>query len=380
MAEPFWQRVPTPCFVVDLGRLRANAAALASVRDRAGCRVLLSLKAFALARTFPLLREALAGTSCASPDEARLGREHFGGEVHVCAPAYAKADLDGLLDLADTIVFNSHAQWRRFGDRVRGAARPIACGLRVNPRVSTVAVPLYDPCAPHSRLGIVPEAFDRGDLEGITGLHVHALCEQNADALAQVLAGVEAHFGDVLQRMDWLNLGGGHHLTRPDYDVDRLVELVTTVRGRYGVDVILEPGEAVALGAGVLVATVLDVVESGMPVAILDTSAEAHMPDVLAMPYRPEVEGAGLPGTRPHTVRLGGLTCLAGDVIGDYAFDAPLRPGDRVVLRDMAHYTMVKTTTFNGVRLPSIALYDPEADTVEVVRRFDYTDYASRLG
>lgn len=376
--------VETPCFVIDLGALTSNLELLRQVQQAAGCKILLALKGFAAFPTFGLVRQYLPGVTSSSPHEARLGRAEFGGEVHVCAPAYSDADFDELLTLCDHAVFNSFSQWQRLRpryDRHRAAGgRPLEFGIRLNPEHREVDVELYDPCGACSRLGVTRDQFRPDLLDGISGLHFHNLCELGSDALERTLAVVEAKFGEFLGRMKWINMGGGHHITRPDYDVERLVRIVRAFRERWGVEVYLEPGEAIALGTGVLVARVLDVVRNGMEIAILDTSATAHMPDVLEMPYRPEIVGAGLPGERAHTVRLGGLTCLAGDVIGDYSFDRPLQVGDTLVFRDMAHYTMVKTSTFNGVRTPSIATWDPAVRRLQVHRRFGYGDYASRLG
>jgi carboxynorspermidine decarboxylase len=370
----------TPAYVVDLGALRENLEILADVQARAECTILLALKGFAMWNVFPLVREYLPGIAASSPDEARLGREEHGGEVHAYAPAYSPADLEEILRYADHVIFNSPSQWRRLRPQIEASTRSVACGLRINPEHSEVKVPIYDPCAPGSRLGIRRADLRDEDLEGITGLHFHSLCELGADSLERTLAAVEARFGPLLPRMQWVNFGGGHHITRPDYDRELLVRLVREFCQRYGVRVILEPGEAIALDTGVLVASVLDLIESGdTAIAILDTSATAHMPDVLEMPYRPGIVGAGAPGEHPYTYRLGGLTCLAGDVIGDYAFPRPLEIGDKLVFTDMAHYTMVKNTTFNGVRLPSIATHEPRTGTIEVVRRFGYDDYRGRL-
>ncbi|MCX7590407.1 MAG: carboxynorspermidine decarboxylase [Kiritimatiellae bacterium] len=372
------EETPSPCYVVWEEALCRNLEVLRRVKDRTGCRILLALKAFAMFRVFPLLREVLDGTCASSVDEARLGREEFGGEVHVYAPAYSETDLNEILSLADHVTFNSFGQWHRFRRRVLSAPRPPRCGLRINPECSSAPVPLYDPCGRYSRLGIRRDEFAREGLDGVSGLLFHTLCEQNADALERTLRAVEEKFGEWLPGLQWINFGGGHHITREDYDVDLLCRLILSFRERHGVPLIyLEPGEAVALKAGVLVATVLDVVHNEMPIAILDTSAACHMPDVLEMPYRPRVVGAGEPGRLPHTCRLAGISCLAGDVIGDYSFEQPLRPGDRIVFEDMAHYTMVKNTTFNGVRLPSLAIY--RNGHIEVVRSFSYEDYRSRL-
>jgi len=373
-----WDAIATPCYLCDTEALQRNLDVLSSVARRTGCKVLLALKAFAMFGVFPLLREYLHGVSASSLHEAKLGAEEFGREVHLCAPAYRDDEMAELVSLADCIVFNSFSQWRRHRPAVAAAGRKIHCGLRINPEHSEAPAAIYDPCAPHSRLGIRREQFDGQDLEGITGLHFHSLCEQGAEPLVRTVASVEAHFADILGRMDWLNLGGGHHITRDGYDLDAMCGVIDRLQQRYGVDVYIEPGEAVALNAGVLVASVLDIVENGMPVAILDTSAAAHMPDVLEMPYRPEVIGAGEPGEKAHTCRLAGPTCLAGDVIGDYSFDAPLAVGDHVVFCDMAHYTMVKNNTFNGIQLPAIATCDGDG-AVTVIRRFGYEDFKGRL-
>ena len=316
---------------------------------------------------------------CASsPHEARLGRD-FQGEVHAFAAAYSPAHVEALMRYSDVLVFNSSSQWQRFRPVVQDAGAPIRCGIRVNPEHSEGKVPLYDPCAFGSRLGVRRKQFDGQDLTGISGLHFHTLCEHNADALARTLRVFEEKFGTFLPSMKWVNFGGGHHITRADYDVDLLCNLIQGFTSRYPLQVYLEPGEAVALNAGILVAEVLDILQNDMPIAILDASVPTHMPDVLEMPYRPEVAGAGMPGEKAHTYRLAGLSCLAGDVAGEYSFDRPLGVGRKLAFLDMAHYSMVKTTTFNGVALPSIALYDSETDSYEVVREFGYEDYRNRL-
>ncbi len=378
--ELFWlTEIPTPCFLVELEDLRRNLRILEQVKSLTGCHILLALKGFAMFSVFDELRSVLDGVCASGPHEARLGREEFGKEVATFAPAYSDQDMAELVGLADHIIFNSFAQWRRFRGTVSAAARPIKCGLRINPEYSEVEVELYNPCAAGSRLGIRRTAFDGEDLSGISGLHFHTHCEQNAYALQHTLEAVDAKFGDLIPGMEWVNFGGGHHITRSDYDVALLCRLITEFRRRYHVDVYLEPGEAVALNAGVLVASVLDIVNNDMDIAILDTSAAAHMPDVLEMPYRPGIIGAGRPGEFAHTYRLGGLTCLAGDIIGDYSFPDPLMPGDRLVFLDMGHYTMVKTNMFNGVRHPSIAVSDRRTGTWRVVRDFGYQDYRNRL-
>lgn len=372
-------RVPMPAYVLDLSRLRRNLEHLRMVKERAGCKILLAQKAFSMWATYPVISRYLDGTCSSGPWEAMLAREKFPGEYHVYSPAFTAEDMDEILPFADHLSFNSVRQWRTHQPRIKASGRPIECALRVNPQVSTGAVEMYDPCAAGSRLGIPASELAGEDLSGLDGLHFHTLCEQNSDALEATLAGVEEKFGHLLRQVKWLNMGGGHHITRADYDVERLIRLVRGIREKYGIGVYLEPGEAVALGTGVLVASVVDTVRNGMDIGILDVSVTCHMPDCLEMPYRPDIRGSGMPGEKRHTSRLGGGTCLAGDVIGDYSFDAPLRPGDRLVFEDMAHYTMVKTTMFNGVKHPAFCTWDPETDELKVVRRFRYEDFRDRL-
>jgi len=362
-----------------LGFLRKNLEVIAGVRQRTGCKILLALKGFAMFSTFPLISRYLQGTCASSPHEARLGKEEFGGEVHVYAPAYSEKDMAELLDLANHISFNSIKQWQRHKDSVAASDRPIRCGLRINPQYSEVKVELYNPCSPNSRLGITLEELQGHDLDGISGLHFHTMCEQNSDTLERTLAVVEKKFAPYFKEMEWLNFGGGHHISRADYDVDRLCQIINSFQERYNLEVYLEPGEAIALNAGFLIATVLDVIERQKPIAVLDTSVAAHMPDVLEMPYRPEVIDSGQPGEKEYTYQLAGLSCLAGDVIGYYSFDTPLVPGQRLVFLDMLHYTMVKNNTFNGVHLPAIATYEPENNKATVIKQFGYQDYRSRL-
>jgi carboxynorspermidine decarboxylase len=371
--------ISTPAYICETGALKRNLEVLASIQEKTGCQILLALKGFAMFSLFPLIRQYLAGATASSLDEARLAYEEFGKEVHVYSVAFQDHEFAELLGYADHLVFNSFSQWEHFRPRLHEAGRPISCGIRINPRHSEVETKIYDPCTRFSRLGVVAEQFRPEQLAGIEGLHFHALCGQTSDVLARALAAVEKQFGAYLARMRWVNFGGGHHITRPDYDVEHLCALITTFKERYGVDVYLEPGEAVALNTGVLVASVLDIVTNELDIAILDTSAAAHMPDVLEMPYRPQVVGAGLPGEHPYAYRLGGITCLAGDVIGDYSFPEPLRVGQKLIFLDMAHYTMVKNNTFNGVRLPSIGIHDAETGEITIVRRFSYADYRNRL-
>ncbi|MFC1844151.1 carboxynorspermidine decarboxylase [Thermodesulfobacteriota bacterium] len=370
---------PSPCYVCDLGLLRKNLDVIAGVRERTGCKILLALKGFAMFSTFSLISNYLQGICASSPHEARLGKEEFGGEIHVYAPAYSEADMAGLLPLANHISFNSINQWQYHKKKVLESGRFIRCGLRINPQYSEVEVEIYNPCSPNSRLGITLEELEGQDLSGISGLHFHTMCEQNSDTLERTLVAVEQNFAPYFADLEWINFGGGHHISRSDYDVDRLCNIINGFQERYDLEVYLEPGEAIALNAGMLVTTVLDIIERDKPIAVLDTSAAAHMPDVLEMPYRPELIWAGMEGDKKFTYQLGGLSCLAGDVIGYYSFDQPLKVGQRLVFLDMLHYTMVKNTTFNGLQLPAIATYEPEDGSVNIIREFGYQDYRSRL-
>lgn len=373
-----FHKLPTPCYIVDERLLKRNLEILDSVQQKTGCRILLALKGFSMYAVFPLIRKYLKGITASSLFEARLGFEEMGGEVHIYSPAYIEDEFDEIMKYCDHIVFNSFSQWRKYRDRVRNYPKPIECGIRVNPEYSEIETPIYNPCYAHSRLGVTLDNFRPDELDGFVGLHFHTMCEQNSDTLERTVRVIEEKFGPYIGRMKWVNFGGGHHITRTDYDLARLERTILAFRDKYGVDVYLEPGEAIALNAGYLVASVLDIVRNGMDIAILDTSAACHMPDVLEMPYRPNIIGAGKPGEYAHTYRLGGLTCLAGDVIGDYSFPEPLKPGDRLVFCDMAHYTMVKNNMFNGVNLPSIALFSEE-DGIRILKRFGYSDYKSRL-
>lgn len=374
-----YRDLPSPCYVVDEAVLQRNLSILKSVQERAGAKILLALKGFAMHRVFPLLKTVLDGTAASSVNETRLGREFFGGESHVCSPAYNEADLDELLPLVDHLVFNSVPQLRRH--QARAAAFPerkVSIGLRINPEYSEVKTPLYNPCCKDSRLGVRRHQLNGVNLTQVEGFHFHTMCEQNADTLERTLQVVEKNFSEFFGELRWFNFGGGHHISRADYDLDRLCRIIKTFQSLHNLQVYLEPGEAIALNAGILVGSVLDIVDGKIPNVILDISATAHMPDVLEMPYRPEVQGAGMPGEKDYTYQLGGLTCLAGDRMGEYSFDAALKHGDRLIFEDMAHYTMVKNTMFNGVRLPAIVLRRASGD-FEVVRKFDYKDYRGRL-
>lgn len=375
-------RLPTPCYVVDEVAVRENLEILARVQQESGAKILAALKAFSMWSLGEMTAHYLSGTCSSGLHEALLANEFYGGENHVFSAAYSEQDLREILEIADTVVFNSFSQWRRFKDMALEAKkkRPgLRFGLRINPEHSEGTVPIYDPCAPGSRLGIPASVFHGDDLEGISGLHFHTLCEQDFLPLKRTLAAVEEKFADYLPNMEWINFGGGHHITRADYQVDELIQTIRDFAERYQVQVYLEPGEALAIGTGVLVTEVLDLTWNKLDQAILNTSATCHMPDTLEMPYRPEISGAGEAGEKPYTYRLGGLTCLAGDVIGDYSFDKPLQVGDRLVFDDMAHYTMVKTTTFNGTKLPAIVLWNSETNDVRVLKEFGYEDFKMRL-
>ncbi len=370
---------PSPAYVVDLGRLRRNLAILDDVQQLSGAKILMALKAFSMWSVFPLIRETLHGVCASSPWEARLGCEEFGREVHSFAAAFKQSDVEELLRISNHLVFNSFNQLEHFRPLWEKERGRVSIGLRVNPEHSEGHTAIYDPCAPKSRLGIRRAEFDGRSLEGVDGLHFHTLCEQLFEPLERTAAVFEEKFGEFLPRMKWLNLGGGHHITREGYDIDALVELIRHFKGKYGVEVYLEPGEAIAIGTGILVSEVLDVVRNEMDIAILDVSATCHMPDILEMPYRPGIKGGFAAGEKAHDYRLAGPSCLAGDVIGDWSFERPLVPGDRLAFLDMSHYTMVKTTFFNGIRHPHICTFEPDTGELRVVRSFGYEDFRSRL-
>ena len=374
-------QLPTPCYVIDEKKLKENLEILGDVREKAGCKILLAQKAFSCFYEYPLIGQYLDGTTASGLYEARLGKEEMGKENHVFAPAYKDADIKELGEICDHIIFNSFAQLRRHKDAVSGKS----LGLRINPECSTQGEhAIYDPCAPGSRLGVTKEVFDceiaaEPELfEALDGLHFHTLCEQNADDLAKTLEAVEEKFGPWLSKIKWLNMGGGHHITRDDYDRELLIKCIRHIRDTYGVEVYLEPGEAIALNAGYLVTEVMDIVENGLSVLILDASAACHMPDVLEMPYRPPLKDSGNAGEKAFTYRLSSCTCLAGDVIGDYSFDKQIQVGDKLYFQDMAIYSMVKNNTFNGIPLPGIAVMKEDGDC-ELIRTFGYRDFKGRL-
>ncbi len=377
--EKILDLAPSPAYVIDLGRLRQNLATLDRVQQGSGAKILLALKAFAMWRTFPLISQTLQGVCASSPWEARLGREEFGGEVHSFAAAFKESDIVELLSISDHLVFNSFNQLEKFRPLWKDKIGQVSFGLRVNPEHSEGHTELYDPCAPNSRLGIPRHEFEGQSLEGVDGLHFHTLCEHLFDPLARTAKVFEEKFSEFLPQMKWLNLGGGHHITREGYDIQGLINLVRYFREKYDLQVYLEPGEAVVIGTGLLVGEVLDIVKNNVHTAILDVSATCHMPDVLEMPYRPDIHGAYGPNVKPYEYRLGGPSCLAGDIIGDWSFENPLKPGDRLAFLDMAHYTMVKSTTFNGIHHPHLCTYDPDCGELTVIRTFGYEDFRSRL-
>ena len=374
-------QLPPPCYVIDEKKLKENLEILGDVREKAGCKILLAQKAFSCFYEYPLIGQYLDGTTASGLYEARLGKEEMGKENHVFVPAYKDADIKELGEICDHIIFNSFAQLRRHKDAVSGKS----LGLRINPECSTQGEhAIYDPCAPGSRLGVTKEVFDceiaaEPELfEALDGLHFHTLCEQNADDLAKTLEAVEEKFGPWLSKIKWLNMGGGHHITRDDYDRELLIKCIRHIRDTYGVEVYLEPGEAIALNAGYLVTEVMDIVENGLSVLILDASAACHMPDVLEMPYRPPLKDSGVSGEKEFTYRLSSCTCLAGDVIGDYSFDHKIQVGDKLYFQDMAIYSMVKNNTFNGIPLPGFAVMK-EDGVCEMIRTFGYVDFKGRL-
>lgn len=372
-----FEDIPTPSFVVDESLLEKNLQILKSVMDRTGCKILLAQKAFSMYEMYPLIGQYLCGTAGSGLYEAKLGYEEMGKENHVFSPAYREDEIEEIIEICDHIVFNSFSQVEKYRDQVLAAGKSI--GLRINPECSTqVGHEIYDPCALGSRFGVTLNQFRPDLLEGISGFHFHTLCEQNSDDLATTISAVEEKFGPWLGQMEWINFGGGHHITRVDYDIPLLEDCITRIQKKYDVEVYLEPGEAIALNAGILVTSVLDTLNNGIEIAILDTSACCHMPDVLEMPYRPPLFGSGEKGEKEYTYRLGGPTCLTGDIIGDYSFDKPLENGDRLIFGDMAIYTMVKTNTFNGMALPTLVLKDKSGD-YRILRQFNYEDFKGRL-
>ena len=370
--------LPTPSYIVDERLLIKNLEKLKSIIDRTGCRILLAQKGFSMFYFYPLIKKYLNGTTASSLYEARLGFEEMGNETHIFNPSYREDEIDEILNMVDHIVFNSFNQWSKYKSLVKSHKREISCGLRVNPEYSSVETEIYNPTGKFSRFGVTKVNFKDNELDGIDGLHFHALCEQNSDALEATLVAFEEKFGEYLYDMKWVNFGGGHHITRDDYDVEKLINCINYIKNKYNVEVYLEPGEAIALNTGYLVTEVLDTIYNEMDILLVDTSAACHMPDVIEMPYRPFIINSGTPNEKAYTYKLGGPTCLAGDVIGDYSFDNPINIGDKLIFTDMAHYSMVKNNTFNGINLPAIAVYT-EKDGVKVIKSFKYEDFRNRL-
>lgn len=374
--------IPTPYYVVDENLLIKNLEILKGIQDKTGCKIILAAKAFSMYSTFKLIGEYLAGTTSSSLHEAKLCYEEMGKEAHIFSPAYHENDFDQIMHYCDNIVFNSFGQWKKYREKIKAHEkyhkRGIECGLRINPEYSEISVNIYDPCRKYSRLGITSAHFEENELDGITGLHFHALMQNNSDVLWRVLKAVEEKFGKYLHKMKWINFGGGHYITDKNYDIKTLIKCITHMQEKYDLKVYLEPGEAVGQNAGFLVSSVLDITENEMQLAIMDASASCHMPEVIEGPYTPNIVDAENAHILPYTYELGGQTCLAGDIMGNYSFHQPLKIGQRLVFTDMAIYTMVRNNTFNGINLPSIVLHTKEGET-KVIKSFNYEDFKRRL-
>jgi len=384
MKQIDFSQIKTPAYIVDERLLERNLQVLKNIMDRTGCKILLAQKGFSMFSLYPMIGRYLVGTTASSLYEAKLGKEEMGKETRIFAPAYREEEFSEILSLCDHIVFNSIDQWLFFKEKVQQSnqnGKSHTCGIRINPEYAEVEQDIYNPCCEGSRLGTTLTDFQKAlkknpdALNGIDGLHFHVMCEQNSDTLERVLDHVEEKFGKYMNQMKWINFGGGHHITRSDYDIELLIKCINRIKDKYNVTVYLEPGEAVALNTGYLIASVMDI--KGMT-AIIDASAACHMPDVLEMPYRPEIIDANKPNEKKYTYRLGGNTCLAGDIVGDYSFDKPLIQGDKLVFCDMAHYSMVKNNTFNGIRLPSILSYN-DIEGIKIIKEFGYEDFKNRL-
>jgi carboxynorspermidine decarboxylase len=371
--------IDTPVYLLDESLIEKNMKVLRYVKERTGCKVFHALKAYASFATFPMMSRYLDGTCASGLNEARLGRKEFGKEVHTFSAAFREGEISQILKYSNSITFNSFYQLRQYGEIAK--KNSVEIGLRVNPGHAEVSTDMYNPCAPHSRLGIVHSVFKeefRKHRNIVDGLHFHAMCQQNSDVLERILKSFEKLYGKYINGLKWVNFGGGHHITREDYDIELLIKLINNFKKRYGVQVFLEPGEASVYNAGVLISSVLDIVKNRTEIAIMDASAETHMPDVLLMPYRPHILGSGEKNEKKYRYRLAGPSCLAGDVIGDYSFNRPLKRGDKLVFTDMALYSIVKNTTFNGINLPDIAVVR-HGGKIEMVKKFGYKDYRERL-
>ncbi len=372
------RKLPSPCWLLEETLLKNNLECIQDIKNKTGAKVLLALKGYALWKSFPILKPYLDGCCASGLHEAKLADETFGKEVHTYSPAFKEEEIDEIAKISHHLVFNSPTQFKRFASQAKAVNSTLSLGLRVNPEYSESPKEIYNPCGLYSRLGTTFENIDESILTECDGLHFHALCEQDSTALENVLKNFEEKFAAYIPQMKWINFGGGHHITRQGYDVDKLITLINGFKEKYNVEVYLEPGEAIGWETGTLVSTVLDIVHNDIDIAILDTSAEAHMPDTIIMPYRADVRGAGKAGKKTYTYRLAGNTCLAGDIMGDYSFDLPLKLGDKVIFEDQMHYTMVKASTFNGVKLPSIAI-EKEDGSLEILREFTYGDFKERL-
>jgi len=372
------KKLPSPCWLLEETLLTNNLECIQDIKNKTDAKVLLALKGYALWKSFPLLKPYLDGCCASGLHEAKLADETFGKEVHTYSPAFKEDEIDEIAKISHHLVFNSPAQFKRFSSQAKAVNPTLSLGLRINPEYSESPKEIYNPCGLYSRLGTTLENIDESIVEQCDGLHFHALCEQDSTALENVLKNFEEKFASFIPKMKWINFGGGHHITRKGYDKEKLIRLINDFKAKYDVEVYLEPGEAIGWETGSLVSTVLDIVHNGMNIAILDTSAEAHMPDTIIMPYRAEVQGAAKAGEKAYTYRLAGNTCLAGDIMGDYSFDTPLQIGDNIIFEDQMHYTMVKATTFNGVKLPSIAIRKSN-DEIEILKEFGYEDFKERL-
>ncbi len=372
------KKLPSPCWLLKENLLKKNLEQLQTIKSRTGAKILLALKGYALWKSFPLIKPYLDGCCASGLHEAKLAHETFSKEVHTYSPAFKEEEIKEIAQISHHLVFNSPAQFKRFATQAKAINPNLSLGLRLNPEYSESPREIYNPCGLNSRLGTTLTNFDASILNQCDGFHFHALCEQDSDALENVLKNFEEKFEPYIPQMKWINFGGGHHITRKGYDVEKLITLINNFKNKYNVEVYLEPGEAVGWEAGSLITTVLDIVHNGMDIAILDSSAEAHMPDTIIMPYRAEVHGAGKAGEKTYTYRLAGNTCLAGDIMGDYSFDAPLQVGDSVIFEDQMHYTMVKASTFNGIKLPDIAIQRLNGE-IDIVREFEYEDFKERL-
>ena len=378
MKKTSYTNLPSPCWLLEESLLLKNLELLKYVKEKSGAKVLLALKGYALWKSFDMIKPYLDGCCASGLYEAQLAYETFNKEVHTYAPAFKEEEIEEIARISQHMVFNSPEQFKRFSKKAKTINPDLSLGLRVNPEYSASPKEIYNPCGLHSRLGTTLVNFNESILDQCDGLHFHALCEQDSDALESVLKNFESKFGNYIPQMKWINFGGGHHITRKGYDVEKLITLIQDFKEKYNVEVYLEPGEAIGWETGTLIATVLDIVHNGIDIAILDTSAEAHMPDTIIMPYRAEVRNAGVAGEKKYTYRLAGNTCLAGDIMGDYSFDTALQTGDKIIFEDQMHYTMVKASTFNGIKLPSIAIQRVNGE-IEVVREFTYEDFKERL-